>query len=385
MKISICHPFLYVKGGAERVVLKIAQHFDAKIYCALYEPRKTFPEFRDCDIEVLQTRFFKWMPQQVPIRVRHAVAAGRIFYHKVLPGDYDVINAQGTPSEWIRHYNSPVMWYCHSPNREAFDLYETRMAKRRPHEKALYWSCLQAYRMLERKTVPKIEHILANSENTSSRLKRYLGVGSQVLHPGVDAEEFRCEDYGNFFFCPSRITPEKRFEYAMGAFRRLKSMGNRFKDWKLVIAGSLFADRPEHASYYERLKQMCGPDCRILVDIPHEDLVSLYAKCRAVLYSPVNEDFGIVPLEAMASSKPVIAANEGGPREVVENGKSGFLVNSPAEMAEKMALLAERADLAEELGKRGRKLALEKFSWDVFFKKFGEAARKTARAAQDGT
>ena len=87
----------------------------------------------------------------------------------------------------------------------------------------------------------------------------------------------------------------------------------------------------------------------------------------------------------MASSKPVIAANEGGPREVVENGKSGFLVKSPAEMAEKMALLAERADLAEELGKRGRKLALEKFSWDVFFKKFGEAARRTARAAQDGT
>jgi len=381
MKLVVCHPFLYAKGGAERVVLKIAQHFNAKIYCALYEPEKTFPEFKDCDIEVMKTRFFRYMPRQVPIRIRHAVAAGRIFYHKVLPGDYDVINAQGTPSEWIRHYNSPVVWYCHSPNREAFDLYDFRMTGRGLHEKALYWACIRAYRYFENKTVPKIEHIFANSANTQWRLKNYLGADSEVLHPGVDAGEFRCDAYEHFFLCPSRITPEKRFEYLIDAFREFKKMNGKFRNWKLVIAGALFADRPEHAAYYEWVKRYLGNDGRILIDLPHEDLVSLYAKCYSVLYAPINEDFGLVPLEAMAGSKPVIAVNEGGPREVVEEGRTGFLVNSPHEMAERMAHLAERPELAEEMGKTGRRRVEERFAWERFLKRFGETCERAKKRA----
>ncbi len=379
MKLVVCHPFLYVRGGAERVVLKVAQHFNAKIYCALYEPEKTFPEFKDCEVEVLKTRFFRYMPGQIPIRVRHAVAAGRIFYHKVLPDDFDVINAQGTPSEWIRHYNSPVVWYCHSPNREAFDLYRHRMKGRALHEKALYWTSLQAYRLLERQTVPKIEHIFANSANTQGRLSEYLGADSEILHPGVDAKEFRCDEYGHFFCYPSRITPEKRFEYVIDAFREFRKRNGKFRDWKLVIAGSLFADRPEHAAYYEWVKRYLGHDGRILIDLPHEDLVSLYAKCYSVLYAPINEDFGMVPLEAMASFKPVISVNEGGPREVVASGETGFLVNSPHEMAERMAHLAERPELAEEMGKKGRKLVEQKFSWERFFERFGKACEKVSR------
>lgn len=379
MRLVICHPFLYLKGGAERVVLKIAQHFDAKIYCVLYEPEKTFPEFADCDVEVLKTGVFGLMPRQIPIRVRHAVKAGYAFYRARLPDDYDVINAQGTPSEWIRHNHSPVVYYCHSPNREAFDLYEYRMSRRSLPEKSLYWTCIQAYRLLERRTVPKLEHIFANSANTQGRLRQYLGVGSEVLHPGIDADEFRCDDYGHFFLYPSRITPEKRFEYVIDAFREFKKRNGRFRDWKLVIAGSLFADRPEHAAYYEWVKRYLGGDGRILVDVSHEDLVSLYARCYSVLYASMNEDFGIVPLEALASSKPVISVNEGGPREVIENDSTGFLVNSPSEMAERMSLLAGRPELAEEMGKRGRKTVEEKFSWDRFLKRFGEVCEKVKK------
>jgi len=379
MRLAVCHPFLYTKGGAERVVLKIAQHFKAKIYCALYEPEKTFPEFKDCDIEVLKTRFFNYMPRQIPIRVRHAVAAGRIFYHKVLPSDYDVINAQGTPSEWIRHYNSPVIWFSHSPNREAFDLYKYRMSRRSLPEKALYWAAIQAYRFFEHRTVPKIEHIFANSANTQGRLKEYLGADAEVLHPGIDYDEFHCSGYEHFFFYPSRITPEKRFEYVINAFREFKKKDGRFKDWKLVIAGSLLADRPEHAAYYEWVKRYLGPDGRVVIDLPHDDLISLYSRCYSILYSPINEDFGIVPLEGMASCKPVIAVNEGGPREVIISGETGFLVSSPSEMADRMAYLAERPELAEEMGRNGRRRVEEKFSWERFLRRFGEVCEKVKR------
>ena len=375
MKLAICHPFLYVRGGAERVVLKIAQHFDAKIYCALYDKDKTFPEFQDCDIEVMQTKLFRYLPKHLPIRVRHAVAAGRIFYGKKLD-DYDVVNAQGTPSEWIRHHNSPVIWYCHTPNRESYDLYNWRMRQRNLPNKALYWFNIQAYRLLENMTVPKIEHVFANSRNTQNRLKKYLNVESEVLNPGVDYNDFECNSYDKFFFYPSRITPEKRFEYVIRAFKEFKKKKPEFKEWQLVIAGSLFADRQDHAAYYEHIKRMLDGHGRILVDVPFTELRDLYSKAYSVLYSPINEDFGIVPLEALASSKPVISVNEGGPKEVIENGKTGFLVNSPKEMAEKMAFLAERPEKAEEMGKLGRKNVEKNFSWKQFLKRFEGVCKK---------
>jgi len=379
MKLAICHPFLYTRGGAEKVVLKVAEHFNAKIYCAFYEPEKTFPEFKDCDIEVPKTRFFNYTPHQIPIRVRHSVTAGHIFYNKVLPSDYDVINAQGTPSEWIRHRNSPVIWYCHSPNREAFDLYNYRMSKRSLPEKLLYWFAIQAYHFFEQQTVQKIEYIFANSANTQGRVKKYLNRDAEILHPGIDYNEFHCSGYEHFFFYPSRITPEKRFEYVIDAFREFKKKNRRFKDWKLVIAGSLLASRPEHLAYYERIKRYLGSDGRIVLDLSNDDLISLYSRCYSVLYSPINEDFGIVPLEGMASYKPVIAVNEGGPREIVINGKTGFLVNSPSEMADRMAYLAERPELAEEMGRNGRGCVEEKFSWERFLKRFEEVCEKVKR------
>ena len=62
----------------------------------------------------------------------------------------------------------------------------------------------------------------------------------------------------------------------------------------------------------------------------------MYSKCTAVLYPPLNEDYGLVPLEAMASGKPIIAANEGGPKETIADNKTGILVNSAEEMANAM-------------------------------------------------
>ncbi len=374
MKLAIAHPFLYVRGGAEKVVLKIAQKFDAKIYCVLYEREKTFPEFKDLDVEVIPSKLFGLMPSFLPIRIRHAVAAGEAFYYRKL-SDYDVINAQGTPSEWIRSKNERVVWYSHTPNREAFDLYNFRMSKRRPHGKAVYWACIQAFKYFEFKTVPKLEYVFANSKNTQDRLLNYLNLKSEILHPGVDYKDFECGSYEKYFFYPSRITPEKRFEYVVEAFRQFKKNSGR-DEWKLVIAGALMRDRPEHLQYYEWLRNYMGNDGEIRLDLPFSELKNLYSNAYSVLYSPVNEDFGIVPLEAMASRKPCIAVNEGGPREVIENGKTGFLVDSIMEMTEKMEYLAGRPEEVERMGKLGRAHVEKHFSWDRFLGRFGEVCRK---------
>ncbi|MFH1125996.1 MAG: glycosyltransferase, partial [Candidatus Altiarchaeota archaeon] len=254
MDLAIVHPFLYTRGGAERVVLEIARHFNAKIFCSRYAPEDTFPEFKNLDVEVLKSRVSSVVPSVLPVRVRDAVVAGFKFYNKKL-GDFDVINAHGTPSEWIRRRNSPVVWYCHTPNREAFDLYQWRMSKRRLHQKALYWSMIQPYRLIEYSIVPKVEFIFANSVNTQLRLRKYLNRESAVLSPCTDYKDFHSETYGKYFFYPSRIAPEKRFEYAIRAFKIFRK---RHRDWRLVIAGALFKERREHVEYYEKIRNMLG-------------------------------------------------------------------------------------------------------------------------------
>jgi len=380
VKLAIVHPFLHTHGGAERVVLKIAQEFDAKIYCTEYAPKKTYKEFRDLEVEILPKGPLRYMPPVLPKRALDAAIAGREFWDLRLD-DYDVVNAQGTPSEWARHCNSPMVWYCHSPNREAFTLYKWRQSRRNPLERMLYWSFVQAYKHYEFQTVPDIEHIFANSKTTQARIKKYLGRKAEVLNPAVDCKEFECKDYEHYFFYPSRIVPEKRFELAIEAFRKFRRNRKRDRSWKLVIAGALHSGIAHHVDYYRRLQRMIqgDPGIEIRLNQTVQEIRDLYADCYAVLYTPVQEDFGIVPLEGFASCKPVIAWDEGGPREIVQHGKNGYLVSGVNELAGRMSYLADRPETTERMGKDGKKHVEKEFSWKKFLKRFGNVCKKLAK------
>jgi alpha-1,3/alpha-1,6-mannosyltransferase len=125
---------------------------------------------------------------------------------------------------------------------------------------------------------------------------------------------------------------------------------------------------------------MLGGDGEIHVNVDRRKMLELYSNCYAVLYAPKDEDFGIVPLEAMAAYKPCIAVNEGGPKEVVADGKTGYLVNSESEMAERMRFLADDINTVEKLGKTARKHVEDNFSWERFMKRFGEQCRRLSKA-----
>ncbi len=371
MRLVIATPFLESRGGMERVVMKIAQRFGAKIHCVAYDPERTYEEFRALDVEAAKPGSLSKLP--LGKRVASAMDVGNHFFNLKL-SDYDLINAHQTPSEWVRNRNSPVLWYCHSPNREAFDLYEFRMKKRNPLSKAVFWSSIQAYKRFEFMTVPKIEYIFTNSRNSQERIKRYLKRDSEVLYPGVDAQKFSCRGYEDFFLYPARITPEKEIEYAIEAFKFFKShMGAQGKDWKLFIAGNL-SERPEHQAYYRKIKAMATADIFIEKNVDEARLLDLYSRCRAVLYTPVNEDFGLIPGEAMAASKPCIARNEGGPRETIRNGEDGFLVDSIWDMAAKMEALAKNPERSQKMGRAGRAKVEKEFTWERFMKRFEEKA-----------
>ncbi|MGC8924206.1 MAG: glycosyltransferase [Candidatus Micrarchaeia archaeon] len=378
MDLVLLQPFLHAKGGLEKVVLKIAQKYNAVIYTYRYLKESTFPEFGDIDIRVVKP-FITSPASVLPSRLKWGIQSGEVFWNIKIKDDYDVVNAHGTPSEWARNRNERMLWYCHTPNREAFDLYEWRMKQRGLIGKVLFWSSIQAYKFFEFRVVDKIEGIATNSINSQARIKKYLNRNATVIYPGIDASEYSNKGYEKFFLYPSRITPEKRFELAIDAF--MKS-GLQKQGYKLVIAGSLIQDRKEHVEYYKKICGLIKGIGDVRVNITQEELIDLYSRCMAVVFTPINEDFGIVPLEAMASEKPVIAINEGGPTETVVHEKTGYLCNSVEEISACMALLHNDPSLKERLGKEGKKVVREKFSWSAFFTKFDALAKEVAKHAQ---
>ena len=371
IKLVILHPFLIYRGGAERVVLEVAKHYDAKIYVVDYKPESTFEEFEKLDIEKLKAPFLP-----IPKRMAYGLASGFAYFNLKLK-DYDVINAQGVPSEWARNRNKPVVWYCHTPNREAYDLYEWRQSKRSFSHRIAFATLVNIFKFVEKLTVPKIEFIFANSKLTQQRIKKYLNRDAEVLYPGVDYKSFYFKEYGDFFFYPSRIAPEKRIELAILAFKEFEKYN---KNLKLVIAGSLALERKEHVEYFKFLKRVIKNDERIklFTNISEKEMKHLYATCYSVVFTPINEDFGLVPLEANSSFKPVIAINEGGPKETIKNNLNGFLVNNEKELFEKMLLLSKDEQLVKKLGKNGRNFVEKNFSWERFFKVFDKRVKEIA-------
>ncbi len=371
MELVVFQSNLTLKGGAERVVFEIAKHYGARIYTAEYEKEKTFPEFKELEVNIIG--------KKTGIlgngRAAQGFSYGTAFYNYDLKGDYDVINAHVAPSHWIRNKNERVLWYCHTPLREIYDLYKFRMSMRSPLKRPLYAVGARFVRRMDRKVVHEVEMILANSENTNGRIKKYLGRDDAVVLPGaIDYREFVSGEYGKYFFYPSRFSPNKRQDFAIKAFEIFKK---RKKGYKLIIAGDLSQDK-FYLEYFDRVRSEAGRvgDVIIKKAITKKEMLELYQGCLAVLYPPINEDYGLVPLEAGAAEKPVIAVNEGGPRITVLDKKTGYLISDENEMAERMLELANDTGLAERMGREGRKNVVQNYSWKHFFEEFDRYLQK---------
>ena len=376
MKLVMAQSNLTLMGGAERVLLKIAQHYDAKIYTAEYDPGRTFPAFRDLDVEVVGRGLTRMLPYG---RVAQGLDYGLSFYNLRIRDDYDVINAHMSPSQWIRNRNSRVVWYCHTPPRDVYDLYRFRLSMKRAYERPVYAMGAAGVRMLDQRVVRRIELILANSENVKARIGKYYGRGdAKVLPGGIDYKLYKSGEDRKYFIYPSRFSPNKRQEYAIRAFREFKRLR---KGYRLVLCGPVSRDAALQG-YYNRVRGLAAEahDVMIFENVSEPKLRRLIADSTAVLYTPMNEDYGLVPLEAMASHKPVIAVNEGGPGSTIKDRRTGFLVGSEGEMARRMLYVAEHPKMAEQIGRNGRREVERSYSWDAFFKVFDREARKVAGA-----
>jgi glycosyltransferase involved in cell wall biosynthesis len=140
-----------------------------------------------------------------------------------------------------------------------------------------------------------------------------------IIYPPVDTTHYTFKGYDTFWLSVNRIYPEKRIELQLDVFRQLP-------EEKLIIAGSYTLG--DHSSqYFEKLQRQLPPNTSMVGEVSEQELVDLYATCKGLICTAIDEDFGITPLEAMASGKPVVAVDEGGFRETI-SPETGILVEA---------------------------------------------------------
>jgi glycosyltransferase involved in cell wall biosynthesis len=243
------------------------------------------------------------------------------------------------------------VWLLHQ-FRQAYELDRTELGQfdESPEDRALR----RAVQRLDKLALGEARKLFATSGNVTERLRRSTGLEAEVLaHPPQDLP-YRCDEYGDFILSVGRIDRAKRVGLLIDALGADTSL-------RCVVAG----EGPER----DRLEQLArerGLDGRAKFAgrVSEHELADLYARCLAVYYAPVDEDFGMVPYEAFLSEKPVVTTTDaGGPLEVVTDRVTG-LVTEPRAEALAAAVTSIEPDDAAAWGRAGRELA-ERVSWDA--------------------
>jgi glycosyltransferase involved in cell wall biosynthesis len=259
------------------------------------------------------------------------IDASRKFYFCNFSREYDFFIFSGNWAHYAAHRHHPNLWYCHTPVRAFYDLYLTFIQRLPFLKRIAFRGWVTVHRFFDRRSVGQVDSIVTNSRNTRQRIGNYYGREAEIIYPPVEVSRFSCRESGNFWLSVNRIYPEKRIELQIEAFRILP--GER-----LVIVGG-FSEGDHAAAYAENLKQGLPGNVEWLGEISEQHLVDLYSRCKGLICTALDEDFGLTPLEAMASGKPVIAVDEGGFRETVIPGTGVLVQPAPAEIVTAIHLL----------------------------------------------
>lgn len=309
MKVALVHDYLNQMGGAERVVLALHELFpDAPLYTSIYDPQRVDAAFRSIDI---RTSFM----QKLPLVKKHHQPFLPLYPFAMERFDlrgYDLVLSSSSAfgKGVITRPGTMHICYCHTPMRWCwnYDEYVERENLGKMARSMLPFF-ITNLRVWDQTTSMRVDHFIANSPVVADRIQKYYRREAVVIPPPIEVSRFlfdpttQPEDY---FLVVSRFMPYKRIDLAIEACNH--------RGLPLLIIGS---GRDE-----QRLKKLAGPTIRFLGRLSDEEVLHYYAHCRALIL-PGEEDFGITPLEAQASGRPVIAFGEGGALASVIDGVTG--------------------------------------------------------------
>ena len=299
-RVALVHDYLAQAGGAERVAAALHILFpEAPLYTSVYDPRATLDVFAQVDVRtsflqrwpISSRRFHKLALPYYPAAFERFDFSG---YDLVLSSSSSFAKGVMTPPETCH------ICYCHTPSRFIWRPQEyLRQSRTARIVTALLGSVMSNLRSWDVESAQRVDFFVANSYNVARRIRKfYRRDTAAIIYPPVETGKFAPvspSEVGSHFLVVSRLLNYKRIDLAVEACNRLQA------PLRIIGIG------PDMAA----LKRIAGPTITFLGRLSDTEVVAELARCRALIF-PGEEDFGITPVECMASGRPVVAYGAGG-------------------------------------------------------------------------
>ncbi|PRY25160.1 glycosyltransferase involved in cell wall biosynthesis [Aliiruegeria haliotis] len=310
-RVALIHYWLVGMRGGEKVLESLCRMFpQAEIFTHVVVPEKLSPTLRRHRIH---TSFVANLPMAPKLYQKYLPFMPRALEQLDLSGFDLVISSESGPAKGvIAPPEAPHLCYCHSPMRYLWDQYHTYRDGAGRLTRMLMPHMAHRLRQWDVTSAARVDGFVANSTHVAARINKYWRREAEIVYPPVAVEEFApvaSHELGDFYLWAGELAPYKRPDMAVEAFNRLGR--------KLVVIGG-------PVSSVNALQGKAKDNITFLGHVPFDVLRGHMARAKALIF-PGEEDFGIVPVEVMASGRPVIAYGRGGALDTVIDGKTGLL------------------------------------------------------------
>jgi glycosyltransferase involved in cell wall biosynthesis len=311
-RTALIHYWLLGMRGGERVLESLCRMYpDADIYTHVYEPLAVTETIRSHSV---RTTFIQGLPFSSRLYRRYLPLMPMALERLDLRGYRLVISCESGPAKnVIVDPDALHICYCHSPMRYLWDMSAEYVAGHSAMTKAVMRGMLHYLRLADVTSAARVDGFIANSRFVARRIKKYWRRDATIVPPPVDISRFRLTPRTNGgYLWLGQLVGYKRPDIAVDAFTESGK--------PLTVAG----EGPE----LRRLRARAGQNITFLGKVSDTEVAGLLEECRALVFTG-TEDFGIVPVEAMACGKPVIAYRRGGVEDAVQDGITGLFFDEP--------------------------------------------------------
>jgi glycosyltransferase involved in cell wall biosynthesis len=308
MKVAIVHYWLVGMRGGEKVLEALCEMYpQADIFTHVYVPGMVSERIRQH--RIIPT-FINSLPRAATMYKTYFPLMPLALEQLDLRGYDLIISSESGPAKGIiAPPDSLHVCYCHTPMRYVWNMYHDYRGSAGRIARIMMPPLTHYLRMWDVASAVRVDSFVANSATVARRIQRYYGAGSVVIHPPVDTDAFSISapsELEDYYLMAGELVSYKRPDLAVRSFNDMKL--------KLVVIGG--------GEMLDEVRRLAGPTVTVLGAQPFDVLKQHYTRCRALIF-PGEEDFGMVPVEAMASGRPVVAFGRGGATETVANGVSG--------------------------------------------------------------
>ncbi len=294
-------------GGAERLVLDLAKALEADVVVPYADESVVGLYDREHAVEIVS------LGRRLPIEPWRQISSMRIFRRLTLSYDF-IVAMDDMAVRYLTYHDLPHIYYLLTPRRALYDLNYRFLQGLPAGKRFLYRPALAMFRESDRRFVRNhVKNLACISHTVRNRVhKTYLRDDATVLYPPVHCNRYHSLTHEGYWLSVNRVDKWKRIELQIETFRNMP-------ETRLKVVGSVYPG-------YENVVDQAPDNIEFLGNRTEEELRDLYSRCTGFITTAIDEDFGITPVEAMASGKPVVATMEGGYQETVVDSATGHLV-----------------------------------------------------------